>query len=88
MAQWGDPQVQAVYDILCADDPAKPADEHWEGWVARRIVDALRTAQPQAAPDLLAALRAMMYDEDRDDAEHKARAAIAKATGTNPTEGA
>ena len=39
-AQFDDPKVQAVYAILC--DEAKPAEgEHWEGFTARRIVDAL-----------------------------------------------
>jgi len=49
VAQWGDPRVQAVYDILCSCD-APPAEQHWEGWTARRIVDALDTpSQPVAA---------------------------------------
>ena len=41
-AQWEDPRVQAVYEILCdhGDAPHDPS-EHWEGWIARRIVDAL-----------------------------------------------
>jgi len=34
-----------------------------------------------AAPDLLAALMAMLYDDEHDEACGKARAAIAKATG-------
>ena len=35
-----DPRVQLVYGILCGpDDP--PMGEHWEGWVSRRIVNAL-----------------------------------------------
>lgn len=43
-AQWGDPLVQQVYEILCDTDdtPHDPA-EHWEGWIARRITDALTT---------------------------------------------
>ncbi|MDF3019319.1 MAG: hypothetical protein K0Q92_622 [Steroidobacteraceae bacterium] len=40
-AQFDDPRVRAVYRILCSAE-APPADQHWEGWVARRIVDAMR----------------------------------------------
>lgn len=39
-AQFDDPKVQAVYAILC-DDAEPPEGEHWEGFAARRIVDAL-----------------------------------------------
>ena len=39
-AQFEDPLVQAVYAILCSDE-VPPAEQHWEGWAARRIVDAL-----------------------------------------------
>jgi len=35
-----DPRVQAVYAVLCSDE-SPPVGEHWEGWAARRIVDAL-----------------------------------------------
>lgn len=45
-AQWEDPRVQAVYDVLCSDE-VPPAGQHWEGWAARRIADAL---SPEAAP--------------------------------------
>ena len=37
---WEDPRVQKVYDILCSDE-MPPDGQHWEGWTARRIVDAL-----------------------------------------------
>lgn len=39
-----DPRVQAVYGILCDDADWPPKDEpqqHWEGWIARRIVERL-----------------------------------------------
>ncbi len=38
--QFDDPKVQVVYAILC-DDAGPPKGEHWEGFAARRIVDAL-----------------------------------------------
>ena len=39
-ARFDDPKVQAVYAILC-EDAEPPKGEHWEGFAARRIVDAL-----------------------------------------------
>jgi hypothetical protein len=47
IAQFDDPRVQTVYEILCADE-APPKGEHWEGFIARRIVDAL--AKPEQEP--------------------------------------
>lgn len=46
-----DPKVQAVYSILCDTKMhGKPDEEHWEGWQARRIVEALaQPADPYAA---------------------------------------
>lgn len=43
-----DPRVQEVYKILCDDDVNPPEEEHWEGFVARRIVAAL-SAPPNEA---------------------------------------
>lgn len=42
VAQFADSRVKLVYDLLCDDNdyPNDPA-QHWEGWIARRIVDAL-----------------------------------------------
>jgi hypothetical protein len=49
-AQWGDPRVQAVYECLCSME-VPPAEQHWEGWTARRIVDRLATlAASSTAP--------------------------------------
>ncbi len=38
--QFEDPKVQIVYAILC-ENAKPPEGEHWEGFAARRIVDAL-----------------------------------------------
>lgn len=46
--EFNDARVQAVYGLLC-DDQSPPDGEHWEGWVARRIIAALQSAQPAAA---------------------------------------
>jgi hypothetical protein len=54
---FSDPDVQRVYDFLCAD-AAPPAGEHWEGWVARRVVASLRAAAPQ--PETLAPVAAQV----------------------------
>lgn len=67
-----DGQVHDICDPRCA--PADTCREEMDS-NARLIV---------AAPDLLAALEAVLSDEDRDlcsDAEELVRAAIAKATG-------
>lgn len=43
LPEWADERVQTVYRVLCeTEHPPTPA-EHWEGWVARRIVAALTT---------------------------------------------
>ncbi len=50
LAEWEDPRVQIVYRLL-VDDTAPPnSEEHWEGWVARRVVAAL--AQEPAMLDV------------------------------------
>ncbi len=46
-----DPQVQAVYALLCDEEPA-PHGEHWEGFAARRIVAALEARATRAAQAL------------------------------------
>lgn len=50
LPEWEDPRVQLVYDLLC--DGLAPPDpaEHWEGWMARRIVAAL-AAMATGEPD-------------------------------------
>ena len=46
LPEWEDPQVQIVYERLCNVLTA-PGDEHWEGYVARHIVKALRGVAQQ-----------------------------------------
>lgn len=60
-AQWEDHRVQKVYEILCRDD-APPPGEHWEGFQARLIVDAICGATPAALTD--AARRLMLAADD------------------------
>lgn len=48
-AKFEDPNVQTVYEILCAQEKP-PEGEHWEGFLARRIVDALRDQMVQGEP--------------------------------------
>lgn len=44
LADWDDPDVQIVYRILCDDRQPPDEAEHWEGWVARRIVGTFHVA--------------------------------------------
>jgi Lar family restriction alleviation protein len=57
-AQFDDPRVQAVYAILCGDDDP-PMSEHWEGWVSRRIVDALSPHECAVPANVMAVLDRM-----------------------------
>jgi len=41
---WEDPDVQIVYDAICETCEPPNREEHWEGWLARNIVYALRRA--------------------------------------------
>ncbi len=38
-----DPQVHLVYEMLC-DTTEPPEGRHWEGWIAEKIVIALRAS--------------------------------------------
>lgn len=51
MAGWDNPEVRAIYEILC-DDEIPPAGEHWEGFAARRIAALLRAGAAKV-PDVL-----------------------------------
>jgi Lar family restriction alleviation protein len=60
VATFDDPRVQGVYELLC--EPANPpAGEHWEGFIARKIVDLLATrdAAPSDAQDAERAAKAL-----------------------------
>lgn len=51
VASWDDSRTQKVYEVLTNDNyPPKGSADHWEGWKARLVVDALFPAQPQAEP--------------------------------------
>lgn len=41
LADWADPAVQRVYTILTDGELPSNREEHWEGWVSRRIVATL-----------------------------------------------
>lgn len=41
LAAWESWRVQLVYRILCDGKHPPNPEEHWEGWIARRIVAAL-----------------------------------------------
>jgi hypothetical protein len=90
VAQFDNPRVQTVYEILCGhDDP--PMGEHWEGWVSRRIVDALTTGAtftkaPPAGSNLLPALT--VEDAAHPASEPKAEAgAVVRHVGESNFEG-
>jgi hypothetical protein len=39
LAEWENEDVQSVYHLICdVNDAPKHPEEHWEGWLARRIV--------------------------------------------------
>jgi len=84
-----DTQVQIVYEVVCETDENVPPnpEEHWEGWMARRIVAALRATAPQA----LAATPAVgghMHRSELDDASNACLELCAKhgfATGHGDT---
>lgn len=51
LPEFNDPRVNLVYDLLCeCDENGKPENDHWEGWIARRIVAALASAAQPAVP--------------------------------------
>lgn len=47
---FADQRVQIVYGLLADSEAMPPDGQHWEGWVARRIVDALAAAPAAAQP--------------------------------------
>ncbi|AET91056.1 hypothetical protein BYI23_B004490 [Burkholderia sp. YI23] len=48
VAKFDDPRVQTVYELIC-DGQEPPKGEHWDGFVARRIVDALFATTPASS---------------------------------------
>lgn len=52
LPDFDDLEVQTVYQILCDIETVPPENEHWEGFVARRIVDALRNGIISSKPKL------------------------------------
>ena len=50
LAKWDDPDVQLVYKLLC-DDEVPSKEEHYEGWIARRIVAALKEKHTKRQED-------------------------------------
>lgn len=52
-----DPRVQVVYSTICDDadwPPNGAPQQHWEGWIARRIVERLDACKPVAREPLTA----------------------------------
>ncbi|WP_250533484.1 hypothetical protein [Caballeronia sp. AZ10_KS36] len=50
-AAFDDPRVQTVYELIC-DGTEAPQGEHWDGFISRRIVDALFPATASAIDTL------------------------------------
>ncbi len=58
LADWDDPRTQLVYAILCDDEAPPNREEHWEGFLSRKIVHALanleaQQPEPSAEPTVL-----------------------------------
>jgi hypothetical protein len=51
MPAFDDPRVQIVYELLCSEEAPLNKQEHWEGWVARKIVAALSAPPPAQAAE-------------------------------------
>lgn len=59
MPDWEDARVQIVYGMLADMEPhleGKPDNEHWEGWMARKIVAALAEKHQEWAQEKKACL--------------------------------
>ncbi|EEA00896.1 hypothetical protein BH160DRAFT_3837 [Burkholderia sp. H160] len=63
LATFDDPRAQQVYAILCNDDDP-PMGEPWEGWVARRIADAL-PREGSTDVRMTAAVRDVLAERER-----------------------
>ena len=77
---FGNMQVQAVYALLCDPNEQPPEGEHWEGFMARRIVSVLRSAQPVAQPPLTdEQVDAIVVRSCKKDSSHLDAARVARA---------
>ena len=64
VSSFEDSRTQAVYEVLVNDNyPPAGSNEHWEGWKARLIVDALFPIEVPAAVDHDEALLEKLYWE-------------------------
>lgn len=75
LAKWDDPQVQAVYAILCESEMPPNKGEHWEGYTARKIVAAIRTT-PSHVVQNVDGLKVVAYKYRRDSATGPAYTSI------------
>lgn len=41
LPDWEDERVQIVYRVMCEDKMPPNPEEHWEGYLSRRIIAAL-----------------------------------------------
>lgn len=70
IADFDNPIVQVVYELICAQDEAAqpPEGEHWEGYLARRIVPAVLECLRTPTPEMVE--RAMTVQHMRSDRRH------------------
>lgn len=74
---WEDARVQKVYELLNAEAWPANREEHWEGWIARHIVDAICTPLPSPVGDeshdwnfkVEATMRPVYDEQDSEEAE-------------------
>ena len=60
LPEFKDPLVQIVYGLLCSNEAPPNPQEHWEGWVARRIVAALKVTDTERLDKLERFLRHLL----------------------------
>lgn len=86
-----DERVQTVYRLLCDNTAPPDSDEHWEGWVSRRIIAALDRPRAQdwakeaskVTVDNLPAPAEPSVTQQEWDALADANATIARVTESN-----
>jgi hypothetical protein len=52
IADWADVRTQLVYELICECEES-PDGEHWEGYLARRIVGTLDAAQSRGFGEII-----------------------------------